>query len=70
MIISIFGERNNYPLFKYIYLTPSRSLFYKNLYDEIISFIDINNIKDLPFTLKKMKEKEEKYKIFVEKEIN
>ena len=70
MIISIFGERNNYPLFKYIYLTPSRSLFYKNLYDEIISFIDINNIKDLPFNLKKMKEKEEKYKIFVEKEIN
>ena len=29
MLKSIFGERNNYPLFKYLYLTPARSLLYK-----------------------------------------
>ena len=70
MIKSIFGERNNYPLFKYLYLTPARSLLYKNLYEEIIAFIDIDNIKDLPFTVENMKDKEKKYKIFVEKEVN
>ena len=70
MIKSIFGERNNYPLFKYLYLTPARSLLYKNLYEEIIAFIDIDNIKDLPFTVENMKDKERKYKIFVEKEVN
>ena len=69
MIKSIFNERNNYPLFKYLYLMPARSLLHKNLYSEIISYLDINNIVPAPFDLEKMKEKETKYKEFVEKEV-
>ena len=69
MLKSIFNERNNYPLFKYLYLLPSRSLLYKNLYSEIISYLDIYNKINLPFNLEIMKIKEKKYKEFLQKEI-
>ena len=35
LINDCFGEKNNYQLFKYIYLMPSKSLVYNNLYEEI-----------------------------------
>ena len=68
IIKSIFNERNNYPLFKYLFLTPSRSLLHKNLYSEIISYLSIYNNKP-PFDLEKMKEKEKKYTEFLKKEV-
>ena len=52
MIKSIFNERNNYPLFKYLYLIPSRSLLNQNLYFEIISYLDLYNNNKLPFDKK------------------
>ena len=36
IIKSIFNEKNNYPLFKYLYLTPSRSLLYKNFIQKFL----------------------------------
>ena len=35
--------RGNYCLFKYIYLLPSRTLYYKNLYEEMIDIIEKEN---------------------------
>ena len=70
IIKSIFNEKNNYPLFKYLYLTPSRSLLYKNLYSEILAYLNIYNNANSPINLKEMKLKEAKYKEFLEKEIN
>ena len=66
---SIFGERNNYPLFKYLYLIPSRSLLYRNLYSEIIAKLEFWEKNPLICPLDKMKKKEEEYKNFVEKEV-
>ena len=65
-MLSIFGERNNYPLFKYLYLTPARSLKYINLYSEIASYLDLYNNNQ--FNTEKLKEKEKKYIEFLEKE--
>ena len=61
-----FGKKNNYGLFKYIYLMPARSLFYKNLYEEIISYLK----EDKSIDLEIKKEKEEKYIKNIEKEID
>ena len=64
--------KNNYPLFKYLYLMPSRSLLFKNLYEEIIYYLDLFNdknedIKELNEEL--IKTKEAKYISQIEKEI-
>ena len=39
--------RGNYCLFKYIYLLPARSLYYKNLYEEMIDILEEKNNKKL-----------------------
>ena len=69
MIKSIFNERNNYPLFKYLYLSPSRSLLYKNLYTEIITYLNINKNDNPELNLDSIKKKEEQYIEFLEKEV-
>ena len=66
IINNCFGELNNYGLFKYIYLMPATCLFYKNLYEEIMTYL--NDEKSLNF--EKIKEKEEMYIKNIEKEIN
>ena len=66
---SIFGERNNYPLFKYLYLIPSRSLLYKNLYSEIEKFLEFWDNPQSSLPLDKMKKKEKEYKEFVNEEV-
>ena len=40
-------EKNNYYLFKYIYLMPSRNILYNNLYEEMISILKDEKIFDL-----------------------
>ena len=35
--------RGNYCLFKYIYLLPARSIYYKNLYEEMIDILEEDN---------------------------
>ena len=49
-------EKNNYYLFKYIYLMPSRNLLYNNLYEEMISIL--KDEKLFNFEEIKIKEKE------------
>ena len=65
IINNCLGELNNYTLFKYLYLMPARSLFYKNLYEEIMAYL--NDEKSLNF--EKIKEKEEMFIKNIEKEI-
>ena len=65
----IYGDKNNYSLFKYLYTMPSRTLKYLNLYDEIITYLDIYNIPDSPINPDIIKNKEIKYKTQVEKEL-
>ena len=36
-------SRGNYCLFKYIYLLPSRAIYYKNLYEEMIDILEEDN---------------------------
>ena len=66
---TIYNERNNYPLFKYLYLTPARSLLYRNLYSEIITYLDLWNNPHFPYSIQNSKEKEAQYIDFVEKEV-
>ena len=66
IVNTCFGELNNYALFKYIYLMPARTLLYKNLYEEIKIYLK----EDKNIDLDKIKEKEEKYILNIEKEIN
>ena len=63
-------NKNNYCLFKYLYTMPSRSLKYKNLYEEIISYSDIYNMINPYINIEEMKNKEIKLKLQVEKEKN
>ena len=63
-------NKNNYCLFKYLYTMPSRSLKYKNLYDEIISYLDIYNMINPFINLEEMKNIEIKLKLQIEKEKN
>ena len=69
LLRSIFGERNNYPLFKYLYLIPARSLLYKNLYSEIVKFTEIWTSPQSLYPLEQMKKKEQEYKELIEKEV-
>ena len=62
-----FGEKSNYSLFKYIYLCPGSTLFYKNLYEEMMQFLQE---EDNTFNAENYKEKQEKYIKNIEKEIN
>ena len=62
-----FGEKSNYSLFKYIYLCPSTTLLYKNLYEEMKQFLQK---EDKSFNFENIKEKEDKYIKNIEKEIN
>ena len=62
-----FGEKSNYPLFKYIYLMPARSLLYKNLYEEMKQFI---KEEDKSINLENYEIKEQKYIKHIEKEVN
>ena len=63
----MFGENNNYSLFKYIYLCPSRSLVYKNLYEEMKNFI---KQEDNAINFDNINIKAEKYIKNIENEIN
>ena len=38
--------RGNYCIFKYIYLLPARTLYYKNLYEEMIDILEESNKKN------------------------
>ena len=69
LLRSIFGERNNYPLFKYLYLIPARSLLYKNLYSEIVKFTEIWTSPQSLYPIEQMKKKEQEYKELIEKEV-
>ena len=66
IIKNCLGNLNNYALFKYIYLMPSRSLLYRNLYDEIIAYLK----EDKSICLDEFKEKEELFIKNIEREIN
>ena len=59
------GDKNNYPLFKYLYLNPGRSLRYENLYEEIKNII--SKEKDCKF--ENYEEKEKKFINNVDKEV-
>jgi hypothetical protein len=65
IINNCLGEKENYALFKYIYLMPARSLLYKNLYEEIIEYLK----EEKTFNLEKFKKREEKFIKNIEKEI-
>ena len=65
-IIENFYNRKNYSLFKYIYLTPARTINYDNLYDEMINFLSDEPEK---YEINKFKEKFEIYKEYMENEI-
>ena len=65
-IINNCFEEKNYQLFKYIYLMPSRSLLFKNLYEEIKLFL--NKEKSIDF--EGIREKENQYIKNIEQEIN
>ena len=65
IINNCLGEKENYALFKYIYLMPARSLLYKNLYEEIMLYLK----EDKSLNLEKFKEKEQKFIKNIEKEI-
>jgi len=58
-------EKNNYYLFKYIYLMPSRNLLYNNLYEEMISILKDEKI----FDLEEIKIKEKNFIKRIENEI-
>ena len=60
------GEKNNYALFKYIYLMPARSILYNNLYEEIVQYLK----EDKTIDLEKYKENEEKNINNIKKEID
>ena len=67
ILYNCFGEKRNYSLFKYIYLTPARSLVYKNLYEEMKHFVQEED-KDINF--ESIEENAKKYIKNIEKEIN
>jgi len=58
-------EKNNYYLFKYIYLMPSRNLLYNNLYEEMIFILKDEKI----FDLEEIKIKEKNFIKRIENEI-
>ena len=50
-------KKGNYFLFKFLYLTQSRNIFFDNLYQEIISILENNKNKKYDLTEVKSKEK-------------
>ena len=59
LLLKIFTKNSNYCIFKYLYLLPARSLFYKNAYEELITVITRK-----PFDLSETKNIEN---LFIEK---
>ena len=66
LIENCLGEKNNYSLFKYLYLNPGRSLRYENLYQEM-KHILLDNDKEYNF--EKYNKKEKKFIEQIEKEV-
>ena len=66
LIENCLGEKNNYSLFKYLYLNPARSLRYENLYQEMKQIV-LNEDKEYNF--EKYSEKEGKFIQQIEKEV-
>ena len=67
--------KGNYCIFKYIYLLPSRSIYYNNLYEEMIDIIETENtINNNLYNLDEIKKNAEicikRIKYEVDKEIN
>ena len=70
IIIDLFNNcfiRNNYSLFKYIYLTPAPSLRHRNLYEKMKEFV---LEEDKAVNLEIFEEKEERFIINIERETN
>ena len=66
LIDNCLGEKNNYSLFKYLYLNPGRSLRYENLYQEMKQIV-LNEDKE--FNFEKYDEKEKQFIEHVKKEV-
>ena len=66
LIENCLGEKENYSLFKYLYLNPGRSLRYENLYQEM-KHIVIEQDKDYNF--EQFSEKEAKFIEQIQKEV-
>ena len=66
LIDNCLGEKNNYSLFKYLYLNPGRSLRYENLYQEMKHILMDN---DKEYIFEKYIEKEKKFIEQIEKEV-
>ena len=66
LIENCLGENNNYSLFKYLYLNPSRCLRYENLYQEMKEII-LNENKE--FNFEPYLDKERKFIAQIQKEV-
>jgi hypothetical protein len=66
LIENCLGEKNNYSLFKYLYLNPARSIRYENLYQEMKQIV-LNEDKEYNF--EKYSEKEGKFIQQIQKEV-
>ena len=66
LIDNCLGENNNYSLFKYLYLNPSRCLRYENLYQEMKQIV-LNENKD--FNFEQYSDKEGKFIAQIQKEV-
>ena len=66
LIENCLGENNNYSLFKYLYLNPSRCLRYENLYQEMKQIV-LNENKD--FNFEQYSDKEGKFIAQIQKEV-
>ena len=70
IILELFNncfEKNNYSLFKYIYLTPAPSLKHRNIYEKMKEFV---LEEDKAVNLDYIETKEERYIRNIEREIN
>ena len=67
LIDNCLGEKNNYSLFKYLYLNPARSLRYENLFEEMKQIV-LNGEKDYDFG--KYSEKEKEFIKQIQKEVD
>ena len=54
LISKCFTNGGNYNLYKYLYLLPSRSLYYKNAFEELVNIIKNNGAYNISFLLKIM----------------
>ena len=70
IILELFNNcfrKNNYSLFKYIYLTPAPSLRHRNLYEKMKEFVQE---EDKAVNMKIFEEKEERFIFNIERETN